>query len=158
MWLAGATITVSISSILILAVVIVFQDDDPGTDPMDVFNILVPVFASWVGTVLAYYFGRENFQTANEQTRETNRQVLTMAQQAQPQGATKVVSEVMKALADIDITRIPAGGEGSVPLSQILGKFRPKINRMPVLDPTGKPKYTVTRGDQYSPTWKSSGS
>jgi hypothetical protein len=141
MFLAGATITVSIVSILVLAVVIVFRD---ATEAMNVFNILVPVFASWVGTVLAFYFGRENFQTANEQARETNKQMLTMAQQAQPQAATKSVTEVMKPLADIDVTRIPVGGDdGSVLLSQMLAKFKPKINRMPVLDPEGKPKYMI---------------
>ena len=141
MYLAGATIIVSIVSILVLAVVIVFQD---GTDAMIVFNILVPVFASWVGTVLAFYFGRENFQTANEQARETNKQMLTMAQQAQPQGATRSVAEVMKPLADIEVTRIPAGGDnGSVLLSQLLAKFKPRINRMPVLDSAGKPVYII---------------
>lgn len=32
-----------------------------------VFNALIPLFATWVGTVLAYYFGRENLEAANRQ-------------------------------------------------------------------------------------------
>jgi hypothetical protein len=35
-----------------------------------VFNTVLPVIATWVGTVLAFYFGSENFRQAAESTRE----------------------------------------------------------------------------------------
>jgi len=35
-----------------------------------VFNAVLPVVATWVGTVLAFYFGSENFRQAALQTRE----------------------------------------------------------------------------------------
>lgn len=31
-----------------------------------IFNALLPMFATWVGTVLAFYFGRENFESATK--------------------------------------------------------------------------------------------
>src|SRR5690606_4596887 len=31
----------------------------------NIFNTLLPVITSWVGTVLAFYFGRENFEAAS---------------------------------------------------------------------------------------------
>ncbi|MCC6321774.1 MAG: hypothetical protein IT438_10120 [Phycisphaerales bacterium] len=34
----------------------------------DILAILLPVIGTWVGTVLAFYFGKENFKTASEQT------------------------------------------------------------------------------------------
>lgn len=40
-------------------------------DAINIFNVIPPVVASWVGTVLAYYFGKANFDAANEQVRET---------------------------------------------------------------------------------------
>lgn len=30
-----------------------------------IFNALLPMFSTWVGTVLAFYFGRENFEAAS---------------------------------------------------------------------------------------------
>lgn len=32
-----------------------------------IFNVIVPLIATWVGTVLAFYFGRENFEAATKQ-------------------------------------------------------------------------------------------
>jgi ABC-type sugar transport system permease subunit len=34
------------------------------------FNLVLPVLASWVATVLVFYFGRENFESASRQVRE----------------------------------------------------------------------------------------
>lgn len=31
------------------------------------FNILIPLLATWVGTILAFYFGRENFEAASKE-------------------------------------------------------------------------------------------
>jgi hypothetical protein len=36
-----------------------------------VFSTVLPVVATWVGTVLAFYFGSENFRQAAQSTRET---------------------------------------------------------------------------------------
>jgi uncharacterized membrane protein len=32
-----------------------------------VFNAIVPLVASWVGAVIAFYFGRDNYEAATEQ-------------------------------------------------------------------------------------------
>jgi hypothetical protein len=37
---------------------------------MSVFTTVIPLIATWVGTVLAFYFGTENFRQAAESTRE----------------------------------------------------------------------------------------
>ncbi len=34
-------------------------------DAEKIFNTLIPLFATWIGTVLAFYFGRENFEAAS---------------------------------------------------------------------------------------------
>jgi len=31
------------------------------------FNVIIPLLATWIGTVLAFYFGRENFEAASKQ-------------------------------------------------------------------------------------------
>ncbi|MDW3210314.1 MAG: hypothetical protein R8N23_10630 [Reichenbachiella sp.] len=41
----------------------------------DIFNQVLPVVAAWVGTVLAYFFGRENFESASQKFGELLDQV-----------------------------------------------------------------------------------
>lgn len=35
-------------------------------DPERLFNLLLPVISTWIGTLLAFYFGRENFEAASK--------------------------------------------------------------------------------------------
>ncbi len=49
----------------------------PGTDvrAQNVLNSVLPLFGTWVGTVLAYYFSRDNFETASTSTERLVRQL-----------------------------------------------------------------------------------
>ena len=42
--------------------------EDMGNHVGTVFNALLPLFGTWVGTVLAYYFSKDNFQAATNAT------------------------------------------------------------------------------------------
>jgi hypothetical protein len=44
---------------------------------LSVFSTVLPVVATWVGTVLAFYFGSESFRQAAESTRDVLTQQLT---------------------------------------------------------------------------------
>lgn len=35
-------------------------------DPEQLFNLLLPLISTWIGTLLAFYFGRENFEAATK--------------------------------------------------------------------------------------------
>jgi len=59
------TLIISSLSIFSLAIVTIINGDSK--TPLLIFNTTLPVFASWIGTVLAFYFGRENFESANKQ-------------------------------------------------------------------------------------------
>lgn len=57
---------------------------DVGTDPAafkvygnakDVLNILLPVIGTWMGTILAFYFSKDNFEAANQQVKAILNQV-----------------------------------------------------------------------------------
>jgi uncharacterized membrane protein YdjX (TVP38/TMEM64 family) len=71
-WVAIVIVLVSVFALVIAGVAVIIVDSK---NAMSVFNIIVPVIAAWVGTVLAFYFGRENFESANKEVRETNQQV-----------------------------------------------------------------------------------
>src|ERR1043166_7992064 len=40
------------------------------TQAKDLFTALLPVFATWVGTLLAFYFSKDNFESATKSVTE----------------------------------------------------------------------------------------
>ena len=64
-------------------------------------RILLPVFATWVGTVLAYYYGRENFESASREVQTTNAQFLEMARLTREQREARPISEIMLVIAEV---------------------------------------------------------
>ncbi len=134
--LAYGTLIFSALAITILAGYAIARDP---TNTMTVFNIVLPVFASWVGTILAFYFGRENFESANQQVRE-------LVQQLTPeQRAEAPVTSIMRPLIDTVHFQIPEGkGDQDVKLSELSDKLAPdNISRLPIIDADKKPKYMI---------------
>jgi len=66
---------VALAGLVLLTLVIVTTalSNDPGGDSKDVLNAVLPLIASWVGTVLAYYYSRENLQAATRSATEIAR-------------------------------------------------------------------------------------
>lgn len=107
-----------------------------------VFSAVLPLLATWVGTVLAYYYSRENFESANQNVREMVKLTSTAKLQA-----TKV-SDVMIALKDIAAVRLTAHKpEDKTFLIGDLLDFldKSKRNRLPILDEKDLPKYIIHR-------------
>lgn len=133
--LAYGTLIFSGSAITILALVAILKDSK---NTMTIFNIVLPVFASWVGTILAFYFGRENFESANQQVRE-------LVQRLTPEErAKKPVTSIMRPLRDIAYLQIPTGKtEKDISLEELLDKFKGSVSRLPIIDAGQKPRYIV---------------
>jgi hypothetical protein len=74
------TVMVITSLVLLIVVsvvaIVAATSSERGETTRLVFAAVVPLVGTWVGTVLAYYFGRENFESAATQTRETVEQAL----------------------------------------------------------------------------------
>jgi predicted transcriptional regulator len=69
--LAFGITTISLIGITILsAIVIISADTGAIVRAQSVFTAVLPLFGTWVGTVLAYYFSRENFEAASRSTQE----------------------------------------------------------------------------------------
>lgn len=134
-WLALAVIAISVVGLVGLAVVVVRQDE---TQALTVFNVLVPLIATWVGTILAFYFGQDAFVAANEQVRET----LSATSAQEP---TEPVSSIMRELAATLHKRIE---EGSDTTQIAVGDLKQLMvdadrNRLPIIDIDGSPKYMI---------------
>ena len=134
--LAYGTLIFSGLAITILALAAILRS--PADNTMTIFNIVLPVMASWVGTILAFYFGRENAEMANQQVREiVNR--LTPEQRAETS-----VTSIMRALQNTGYFQIPKGkGDQDILLSEIRSKFSGSISRLPIIDADNKPKYLI---------------
>lgn len=141
--IALAVLIFSTVGIVLLALSTILQDP---TEAKDIFNVILPVFSSWVGTILAFYFGRENFESANQQVRE-------LVEKLTPQQRAKAsVTSIMRRLVDINYFTIPPNqGDENIQLSVLFDKFRGKISRLPILESNGKPKYMIhqSRFDRY---------
>ncbi|HEY9151668.1 MAG TPA: hypothetical protein VIN60_02190 [Anaerolineales bacterium] len=135
--IVGAVILVALG---VTAIIIDHQNT------MTIFNIILPVVASWIGTVLAFYFGRENFESANEQVR-------ALVQRMSPEEVNnELVTELMRPIYDMIFFQIPEGKDDKdVKLSELRAKFSDKVSRLPILDSKKAPKYMIhqSRIDNY---------
>lgn len=112
----------------------------------DVLTIVLPLMGTWVGTVLAFYFSRENFVAAARQTSDLVRQ-LTPEQRLQGISVTEVMLDmsasttiklVLPSAADAEIIKLKAG---------VIDEFLEKNNRnrLPVVDSAGKVLFVLHR-------------
>jgi hypothetical protein len=62
-WLAGGIVLASLIIIGGLGYAMILIDNK---EAANIFNIIIPVVSTWVGTVLAYYFSKENFAAATQ--------------------------------------------------------------------------------------------
>jgi len=137
--LAFWVLALSTGTLAILAAVAIFNSPD---NSMTILNMVLPVTASWVGTVLAYYFGRENFEAAN-------RQMQQVVDRLTPQEQSPV-STIMR--EDITLLQIPAGQtEANITLSALRTLMTGDISRIPITDSAKHPRYMIHASalDQY---------
>ena len=104
---------------------------------MTIFNSLLPLFGTWIGTVIAYYFSKENFSVAAKATQDLLGQMNQNLQKIS-------VKDAFISLAKIDGCSFPDGkDESTVPLDTIRKKFNSTITRVPVFQGANKIKYVI---------------
>lgn len=104
--------------LVVLSFVIIlmaFTRTPTGQNPIDsvqlVFNALLPLLGTWVGTVLAYYFARDNFESAARNTLNLVREVSPLDQLRQvsvrtamlPRAEIKAISLAGKTPTDVTV-------------------------------------------------------
>ena len=107
-----------------------------------VFGVILPLWGTWMGTVLAYYFSKENFESANQNVR----MLVDKISPAQQLEATKS-KDVMILLKDIK-TIIPENGKGitDIKLNDIITFMdKEKVSRLPLFGPQNTGLYVIHR-------------
>ncbi|RTL54040.1 MAG: hypothetical protein EKK40_05780 [Bradyrhizobiaceae bacterium] len=105
----------------------------------EIFNILVPLFGTWVGTILAFYFSRENFESANASVRR-------MADKLTPEQVLKETSvrQAMKIRSAIKAVIIPSGkDDDTVTLKDLQDILNQGNSRAPVFRADNSAKYVI---------------
>jgi len=111
-------------------------------DTLKVINILLPVLATWVGTVIAFYFSKENFESAARNINELTKQ-LTPEEKLKSIPAKSVmlpIEKVTKLVLNTTPDKIKLKADV---LDAILAKNN--VNRLPVLIDSGIPSYMIHR-------------
>jgi hypothetical protein len=137
-WLAFSIVGASVLGIVgISAVAIATAGDDRSETTRLVFSSVLPLLGTWVGTVLAFYFARENLQAATENT-------LRLAGVTDTETA---VTQVMIPEADFvayDLgTTEQVDGVKLADLHDKMSAITPPSRRLPVRDPSGAVLYVI---------------
>ena len=138
-WVLG----ISGATILVISVVVLlgaWRDAKQFADASQlVFNALLPLLGTWVGTVLAYYFSRKNFEAASQ---SVERMVNTLTTE-QKLAAIFVEKEMLRP-DQITLYRIPSGKTAKdVLLKDLRSKLGLGITRIPIADSNGVVLYIV---------------
>lgn len=135
----------SIIAITILAGVSIATSQNVAGEAKAVLATVLPLFGTWVGTVLAYYFSKDNFAAATASVTELVGKVT-----AEQKLASIPAKDKMIARADMFVKTLPEDKIKLVETLDALEKTK-KGSRIPILDDQGHPAYMVHRSmiDRY---------
>ncbi|MDD5268490.1 MAG: hypothetical protein PHO08_15420 [Methylococcales bacterium] len=137
--------------IVCLSIVIIWKGSTVA-EAQSVLNSVLPLFGSWVGTVLAYYFSRENFEAATHSVNEMAKQLTV-----QDKLHAAKVKDIMIRRAEMHVEivkKMPDGKlnavSGDLKLKSILDRlesFNKDFLRIPILDENDHPLYLIHRSN-----------
>lgn len=137
-WISRITIRGAFLVIILLSGAILYltrESDDFIEIAKYIFASVIPIIATWVGTVLAFYFGAENFKMASEQmTRVLDKDLIDDIP----------VKNMMIALNTIVYKIIDDGDEKNHTIADCV-KFLDSVrkDRLPIFSPNLIPRYII---------------
>lgn len=129
LFVSGGVLAIAVLGVIVAA----FRLDDvkeSGETFKYLFSALLPLVGTWVGTILAYYFSKDNFDAATQAQRQMVRDLT------QERLRTIPVTSAMIARPQIDAIVLPTGQEpGSIVVQTIVDLIKnKKRTRVPILD------------------------
>jgi len=108
-----------------------------------VFATVLPLLATWVGTIIAFYFSRDNFESANRNVREMVSKVTSL----QKLQSTSVETAMIPIKDIVYVQMTPQKAPAQLKLVEDLLKLLndKNRNRLPIFDEHGKAKYVIHR-------------
>ncbi len=140
-WVVGGSV------LSLVAVTITFLSIGGDKDSAELaFSMLVPMLGTWIGTVIAYYFSRENFEAASQSMSSI------VARVTEQKLRSIMVSDVMIdkiSMKKITLEENDDMGEKVNLQRDVIEKFEGPITRMPVLDNAGSARYIIHQSYIY---------
>jgi hypothetical protein len=135
--LAVTIVSISVAGILLASIAAIYfaAEGDRTETTRLVFTAVLPLLGTWVGTVLAFYFARDNLQAATEST-------IRLARRGEPQTP---VGQVMIPSSQIDSYVVAAGDDPeAIKLNALYDRMRSLgRHRIPILSASGSVLYVV---------------
>jgi hypothetical protein len=140
--LALVIVAFVLASITCLSLAIISATTDKAAITQTILNMILPLLGTWIGTVLAFYFGKENFESANQSVRELVKQMTS-----QQKLESIPIGKVMIKFAEMYKVQVPVGKESDDPFRLMIlradliksGKGR----RLPIVDDQNHPRLVV---------------
>lgn len=134
-------IIVSMLAIVVLCATIVIASSDRAGASEKVLNTLLPLLGTWVGTVLAYYFSKENLAAATSS-------VTTLARQISGDDRLRTISVKDRMLPRSRIATLPRPPEDATKLVDIAAFMTARnVRRLPVVDANDVVELIVHRSE-----------
>jgi hypothetical protein len=108
----------------------------------EVFHSMLPVISAWIGTVLAFYFGKENFESAT-------RQFNTLVNKITPEQFKSI--PVKQVMIDFEtMIKLPNADPSQLNVEQLAPYFSTNTDksRLPIVDKDCKPLFVIHK-DEY---------
>jgi hypothetical protein len=126
-------------AVTILGAFVIVLAKDKSDAAKLVFGSLLPLLGTWVGTVLAFYFAKANFESAAKNTKD----LLGMTERLR---STPVESVMLKMSDPSVIKKILVAPEtpGSLKIADLVKIMRDnRRHRLPVLNPDSSPLFVI---------------
>lgn len=105
----------------------------------DLLSVLLPVLGTWAGTILAFYFTKENFAAASKSNIELHKALNPVQEKL----ASIMVTDTMINLSEATTLTL-AKAENEYKLTELIAALKGK-ERLPMLDEQGCVKYLAHR-------------
>jgi uncharacterized integral membrane protein len=123
-------------AILALIIILLASDTDKFESAKWVFNAIIPLVASWIGTVIAFYFGRENFESATRQAMALTRDTLDDIK----------VENIMINVKTIVYRKIDPADDAKSTLASIITLYKDiDKDRIPIFSAALAPRFIIQR-------------
>lgn len=112
----------------------------------NVLSIFLPMFGTWVGTIIAFYFSKENFEAASKSTQQLTKEITETLTPKQRLEATPV-KDAMLAIESVS-TLVRTGNDADIKIKKDILEgvlIKSKRNRLPILDEKGHIIYMLHR-------------
>ncbi|MGP8217131.1 MAG: hypothetical protein ACLQQ4_16295 [Bacteroidia bacterium] len=102
--IAILVIVLSIALILLFGIPAIISASGPPNEKMkDLLSMILPLVGAWMGTVLAYYFSKQNFEAANKQVNAMVEHVLSQDEKLSKTKVSEMMIDKEKSLLFVAI-------------------------------------------------------